>query len=116
MFPSLRFEYFLTLLKNAEFIIGNSSAGIREAGIYGVPAIDVGTRQSGRYSLKTSKNIQWVSEDLKSILKAIGKVNQYKTMEYLFGKGNSTELFLNIMKNIDFKNINIQKKFVDFRM
>jgi hypothetical protein len=24
--PSLRFEYFLTLLKNAQFIIGNSSA------------------------------------------------------------------------------------------
>ena len=116
VFPSLRFEYFLTLLKNAEFIIGNSSAGIREAGIYGVPTIDVGTRQSGRYSLKTSKNIQWVSEDLKSILEAIGKVNQYKTMEYLFGKGNSTELFFNIMENINFKNISIQKKFVDFRM
>ena len=27
VFPSLRFEYFLTLLKNAKFIIGNSSAG-----------------------------------------------------------------------------------------
>ena len=29
--PSLRFEYYLTLLKNSEFIIGNSSSGIREA-------------------------------------------------------------------------------------
>ena len=35
LFPSLRFEYFLTLLKNAEFIIGNSSAGVREAPYYG---------------------------------------------------------------------------------
>ena len=116
IFPSLRFEYFLTLLKNAEFIIGNSSAGIREAGIYGIPAIDVGTRQSGRYNLKTSKNIQHVPEDFKSILEAIDKVNQYKTTEYLFGQGNSTEQFLNIMENIDFKNIRMQKKFVDFRM
>ena len=28
--PSLRFEYFLTLLKNSQFILGNSSSGIRE--------------------------------------------------------------------------------------
>ena len=28
LFPSIRFEYFLTLLKNADFIIGNSSLGI----------------------------------------------------------------------------------------
>ena len=33
VFPSLRFEYFLTLLKNAKFVIGNSSVGIREAEI-----------------------------------------------------------------------------------
>ena len=116
VFPSLRFEYFLTLLKNAEFIMGNSSAGIREAGIYGIPAIDIGTRQSGRYDLKTSKNIQHVDENLKSILNAIYNVDKYKTTEYLFGQGNSTEQFLNIMGNIDFNSINIQKKFVDFRM
>ena len=116
VFPSLRFEYFLTLLKNAEFIIGNSSAGIREAGIYGIPAIDVGTRQSGRYNLKLSKKIQHVTENIDSILKSINKVKQYKTTEYLFGTGNSTEQFLHIMDSIDFNNINIQKKFVDFRM
>ena len=31
----MRLTYFLTLLKNADFIIGNSSAGIREAPFYG---------------------------------------------------------------------------------
>lgn len=48
-FESLRFEYFLTLLKNADVIVGNSSAGIREAPHYGVPAVDVGDRQRGRH-------------------------------------------------------------------
>ena len=116
IFPSLRFEYFLTLLKNTEFIIGNSSAGIREAGIYGIPAIDIGTRQSGRYNLKTSKNIQHVDEKFKSILNAIYNADKYKTTEFLFGQGNSSEQFFNVMENIDLKNISIQKKFVDFRM
>lgn len=116
IFPSLRFEYFLTLLKNAEFIMGNSSAGIREAGIYGIPAIDIGSRQSGRYSLTVAKNIQHVIEKRDSILEAIDNVNQYRTTEYLFGDGKSTEKFYKIMKSIDFTQINIQKKFIDFKM
>ncbi|MGG7033591.1 MAG: UDP-N-acetylglucosamine 2-epimerase [Flavobacterium sp.] len=48
IFPSLRFEYFLTLLKNSQFIIGNSSAGVREAPYYGLPIINIGTRQQNR--------------------------------------------------------------------
>ncbi len=48
LFPSMRFEYFLVLLKNARFIVGNSSTGIREAAYYGVPAVNIGTRQNGR--------------------------------------------------------------------
>ena len=47
-FPSLRFEYFLVLLKNSQFIIGNSSAGIREAPYYGLPTVNIGTRQQNR--------------------------------------------------------------------
>ena len=48
LFRSLRFEYFLSLLKNAEFIIGNSSAGIREAEVFGIPSINIGSRQANR--------------------------------------------------------------------
>lgn len=114
MFPSLRFEYFLTLLKNAEFIIGNSSAGVREAAIYGLPAIDIGSRQQGRYRLEVSKNIQHVLEDSQNILNAISQVNKYRTIEYLFGKGNSTKSFYNIMESLNLDDIDIQKKFIDF--
>ena len=56
IFPSLRFEYFLTLLKNAQFIIGNSSAGIREAPYYNVPIINIGTRQKNR-AIQTGRTI-----------------------------------------------------------
>ena len=53
VFPSLRFEYFLTFLRNSEYIIGNSSAGIHEAPIYAVPTINIGTRQENRFSHET---------------------------------------------------------------
>ena len=113
IYPSIRFEYFLTLLKNADMIVGNSSAGIRESGIYGIPAIDIGTRQNGRYDIHQLKNIQHVSENEKEILKAIAKANDYKVVSSNFGNGNSTERFLEILKQDNVWNMNIQKQFID---
>ena len=112
LFPSMRFEYFLTLLKNADFMIGNSSAGIRETGVYGIPAIDIGTRQSGRYSL-TGTNIQHVRENRREILAAIENVEKYRIQTSLYGKGNSTEMFIKLLKEGQLWNLSIQKKFVD---
>ena len=114
VFPSLRFEYFLTLLKHADFIIGNSSAGIRESGIYGIPAIDIGTRQNSRYSTAHLTNIQHVMECKEEILTAIENVEQYRNVSSFFGSGNSTEQFMNIVRCDEFWHTKIQKKFVDY--
>jgi UDP-N-acetylglucosamine 2-epimerase len=53
---SRRFEFFdhvpmalfVSLMAHAKLMVGNSSAGIREAGYFGVPVVDVGTRQQNR--------------------------------------------------------------------
>ncbi len=116
VFPSLRFEYFLTLLKNADFIIGNSSAGIRESGVYGVPAIDIGTRQNGRYSLERLINIQHVDEDKEQIVSAIEKTVGFKQIAMMYGKGNSTENFMKAIGSAGFWDMKIQKHFVDLSM
>ena len=113
MFPSLRFECFLVLLKNADFIIGNSSAGIRESGIYGVPAIDIGTRQSGRYSRSKNTNLQHVSENVNEILGALSQTENYRTSSFVFGDGNSTNRFMDIIRKDNFWSMEIQKHFVD---
>ena len=113
VYPSIRFEYFLTLLKHALFIIGNSSAGIRESGIYGVPAIDIGTRQNGRYDKKTLKNVQHVEEKVEDILEAIRDADTYAIPCHNFGKGNSTERFLKILEKEETWECEVQKRFVD---
>lgn len=113
VFPSIRFEYFLTLLKKASVIIGNSSAGIRESGVYGIPAIDIGTRQQGRYSIRKLKNIQHVTENRDEILEAIENVGKYQVQCQSFGKGNSTELFLDVLGKQKIWNSDVQKKFID---
>lgn len=116
LFPSLRFEYFLTLLKNADFIMGNSSAGIRESGIYGIPAIDIGTRQSGRYSCEKASNIQHVADNSKEILSALRNINGHRSSAFLYGDGNSTEEFIRVVEAAGFWDTQIQKHFVDYDM
>ena len=112
LFSSLRFEHFLTLLKFADFMIGNSSAGVRETGVYGIPAIDIGTRQSGRYFLANS-NIQHVEEDTQEILQAISKVDNFRVKNLSYGDGHSTERFMKILSSEKTWRVGLQKNFVD---
>ncbi len=46
--PSMRFAHFSELMKNAACMIGNSSAGVREAPFIGLASLDIGTRQTNR--------------------------------------------------------------------
>lgn len=115
IFPSLRFEYFLVLLKKAKFIIGNSSAGIREAPYYGIPIINIGTRQQNRTLNADIINVDYQKEN---IIKALHSVTNHKINQAYndFGKGNSAELFLNSLLSSKIWEINHQKKFknIDF--
>jgi UDP-N-acetylglucosamine 2-epimerase (hydrolysing) len=112
VFPSLRFEYFLTFLKNSQFIIGNSSAGIREAPYYGIPIINIGSRQQNRVVHADIINIDYTVE---SIDKALQSIDSHKVQITTtnFGQGNSTALFLNSIQNGDIWKINHQKQFRD---
>jgi UDP-N-acetylglucosamine 2-epimerase (hydrolysing) len=115
IFPSIRFEYFLVLLKNAKFIIGNSSAGIREAPYYGIPIINIGTRQQNRTLNADIINVDYQKEN---IIEALHSVINHKISPTSndFGKGNSAELFLNSLLSSKIWEINHQKKFknIDF--
>ena len=86
-FTSLRFEYYITLLKNAKFIIGNSSSGVREAPSVGVPSINIGSRQHNRSNADSIINCSSSESD---ILRSIKKVGIMKRKIYKkFGYGNS---------------------------
>ena len=113
VFPSIRFEYFLTLLKNAQFMIGNSSAGIRETCVYGVPSINVGSRQNGRYDEEDAVNIQTVEAEEQAILRAIDRIADYRKSGSYYGQGNSAEMFMNILRDPRVWELEMQKHFVD---
>ncbi len=110
LLPSMRFEYFLCLLKHAKFIAGNSSAGIREAPAYGVPTLNIGTRQLNRWNHASIVNVQ---ENREQILDAIRKLPSRILPVTHFGDGRSADRFLSILTNPAVWQIPTQKIFRD---
>ena len=110
--PSLRFEYFLTMLKNADFVVGNSSAGVREAPYYNIPTINIGSRQLNRVNSESILNCEYGK---KEITEALHNIINYKNKneKLNFGTGNSAQLFYKILKQKNLWHISNQKQFND---
>lgn len=116
IFPSLRFEAFLVLLKHSKCIVGNSSAGIREAPFYGVSTIDVGTRQNQRHFSNSIINVDYNKQNiLDAINKAFNNNKCYAPDKEFSGTTDKSSVsrFSEIIDNPEIWNVSVQKKFID---
>ncbi len=114
LFPSIRFEYFLTLINNSSFVIGNSSMGIRESPFYNIPTIDIGTRQKNRASIESVINTDYSELSILSAINAIDKSIPRKTTNtFKFGEGDSYKRFIQVLKSPEIWNTPNQKTFLD---
>ena len=113
-FESLRFEHFLVLLRNSLGIIGNSSAGIREAPLYGVPSIDVGDRQRGRHEGDTITQVPATAPEIISALQH-AKTQERAGENTVFGDGQSTERFTELLLSGVLFEAPVDKVFVDLK-
>ena len=79
---------FLKFIYNSKCLIGNSSAGIRECSLLGVPTVNIGSRQNGR---ERGANVVDVEHNSSSILAAIKKqtVNGRYKPDYIYGNGQA---------------------------
>jgi len=109
LLPSMRFEYYLTLLRYATAIIGNSSSGVHEAPVYGVPTVNIGSRQLNRYQYET---IVDVPEDPEQILNALAHLPKGKPSLH-FGTGDSARLFMELLEDAETWSTPCQKQFRD---
>jgi len=114
IYPSLRFEYFLSLLKHSKFIVGNSSAGIREAEVFGVPTVDIGTRQKNR---SRNSEIVHIKAKKKKILEAMNEIDdkKVKRISHFGSIEKSSKKFYKILCEEKTWNISLQKQFIDLK-
>tara|TARA_Y100000816_G_scaffold93785_1_gene65011 strand:- start:14262 stop:15422 length:1161 start_codon:yes stop_codon:yes gene_type:complete len=99
-------DYYITLMKNASCIVGNSSSAIREGSYIGIPAINIGTRQNKRLRGKNVIDVRNNSAQIINAIKKQIKVGKYKSQN-IYGNGTASKKIVKILKRI--KNINIQK-------
>lgn len=105
VFNHIDIDDFTVLMKNCSILIGNSSAGIREACVFGTPVLNIGTRQKHRTTMHIIENVSTLEIFNLEIL--IKKINEIKNKKYesnmVFGNGNASENIIRILKMIDFK-------------
>lgn len=87
-FKNLPPEEFLRVLKGSACIVGNSSVGIRECAYLGVPAVNIGSRQSGR---DRGANVLDVTHDADAITDAIraSLARGHVRSDELYGDGHA---------------------------
>ncbi|MEJ1463678.1 MAG: UDP-N-acetylglucosamine 2-epimerase [Candidatus Sedimenticola sp. (ex Thyasira tokunagai)] len=112
VFPSIRFEFFLSLMKSAGLMVGNSSAGIREMPFCGKPTVNVGSRQMNRTLSPSVINTGYEQESIMAGLIEAGKMKELQPSEE-FGAGNSTKLFLQVIQEESLWQTPLQKRFND---
>jgi len=103
--PSLGQQRYLSAVKHAAAVVGNSSSGIIEVPSFKVPTINLGERQRGRLAAKsvfscpsnTAAIIETLQQALKSDLSQV--VNPY-------GKGKASEAILKQLKAADLSVVN----------
>ncbi|MBZ7937479.1 UDP-N-acetylglucosamine 2-epimerase [Campylobacter molothri] len=110
IFPSLKFEYFIILLKHADFIIGNSSCILKEALYLGINGILIGSRQDARTNIKDVLKAQ---ANEKEILKLIKKPFNPKNKKHEIKALKSSEEFFRLLKDEKLFKVSKQKKFMD---
>ena len=106
--PSLGFQRYLSVMAAASVVIGNSSSGIIEAPSFGVPTVNIGTRQTGRLAatsvLHCGSNASQIRAaiDMAISLKfhtgTKGTVNPY-------GEGNASQKVVDILEKTPLLNV-----------
>jgi UDP-hydrolysing UDP-N-acetyl-D-glucosamine 2-epimerase len=96
-------ELFVSLMAHADMIVGNSSAGIIEAGYLNLPAVNIGTRQKGRIKAANVIDCGYSEEDIFSAisvathLKAELKAGNVK-IKMPYGKGDSGKMIAEVLE------------------
>ena len=119
VYTSLGVRRYLSLMKNAALVLGNSSSGIIEAPAFSVPTVNIGDRQKGRLQSESIINCETCS---KAIVNAIQQAlsEEYQTVCRSvispYGDGHAAErIATKAVETVMTGNIDLKKSFYDLK-
>lgn len=110
--PSMRFAHFSELMRNAACMLGNSSAGVREAPFLGLSSLDVGTRQNRRSDAPSITTC--AADDREAVLAFLASSwGRRWPANTAFGAGRAADRFVAVLADPTFWARGLQKEFHD---
>ena len=113
-FKSIPHKEYLSLMKMATVIIGNSSSGIIEAPSFGLPVVNIGSRQEGRERAENVIDADYDKEQIETAIKKAlddgnfkEKVKKYKSP---YGDGKAGVRIVDILSRIKIDKKLLQKR------
>jgi GDP/UDP-N,N'-diacetylbacillosamine 2-epimerase (hydrolysing) len=117
LFPSLGSLRYLSLMRGAKAVIGNSSSALYEAPVFGIPAVNIGDRQKGRLCPDNIINCAPVYDDiLLAVKKALSEefARYAKNVRNPYGDGGTSLCIMNhVNEYLQHKPPNLAKSFYD---
>ncbi|MFA6238855.1 MAG: UDP-N-acetylglucosamine 2-epimerase [Bacteriovorax sp.] len=113
-FTNLGDQLYLSVMKLADLVLGNSSSGIAEAPFLNKAVVDIGYRQAGRLKSPHILHSSGETQDL------VGKINVALSPQFqkslashlsIYGDGNSSLKIYDILRNINIAELNFKKFF-----
>ncbi len=118
-FSSLGMLRYLSAVKYAKFVIGNSSSGLIEVPSFKIPTINIGDRQKGRLMASSVICCEPTQSEIeKAVTKALSpefRMIASKTTNP-YGDGKTSEKIVKIIKRVFSKPIDLKKKFYDLKV
>lgn len=109
LFKSMSHKDFITLMAHAQVMVGNSSSGIIEAPAFGLPVVNIGTRQKER---ERAENVIDVGHDREDIKKALTQAlyneefrKKASSCQNPYGDGRASERIAAILSEIPLDNL-----------
>lgn len=103
--PSLGQVRYLSSIKHASAVIGNSSSGIIEVPSFDVPTVNIGVRQKGRLAAKSVLNTEPNHIDISNAIR-VALSRSYKDKEEVidnpYGQGDASAQVIEMIKSLKF--------------
>lgn len=96
--PSLGQKRYLSYMKQVELVLGNSSSGILESPYLGVPTVNIGERQKGRYRCENIIQSGIEKNEIEQSIKE-AMSGKYSIPSTYWGDGNASGKIVRVLKN-----------------
>lgn len=93
-------ETYLSLMKHALCMVGNSSSGIIEAPSFNLPVVNIGTRQEGRIKAENVIDVCYTMEDILKGIECAKAYDRNKAIINPYGKGDSSRRIVDILEGL----------------